>query len=79
VYTATAPNSTASFARQRASLAEAMASEQVTGRASPAMPADSAAAGYDPVLLVAALEEIDARRVAIEWLLDADLLCACLA
>jgi hypothetical protein len=33
----------------------------------------------DTTLLAAALEEIEARRVAIEWLLDADLLCLCLA
>jgi len=30
-------------------------------------------------LLVAALEEIEARRAAIEWLVDADLLRLCLA
>jgi hypothetical protein len=38
-----------------------------------------AAAGYDPDLLLAALEEIESRRAAIEWLLEADLLCVCLA
>jgi hypothetical protein len=35
-------------------------------------------AGYDPVLLLAALEEIEARQAAIGWLLEADLLCRCL-
>jgi hypothetical protein len=37
-----------------------------------------AAAGYDADLLVATLEDIESRRAAIEWLLEADLLCACL-
>ena len=37
-----------------------------------------AAAGYDADLLVAALEDIESRRAAIEWLLEADLLCVCL-
>lgn len=36
------------------------------------------ACAHDPALLVAALEEIEARRAAIEWLLDAELLCRCL-
>jgi hypothetical protein len=78
VYTATAPNSTAAFAHQRASLAEMMASDHATRRAAPPRSAD-AGAGYEPVLLLAALEEIEAQRVAIEWLLEADLLCSCLA
>ncbi|HEV8018371.1 MAG TPA: hypothetical protein VGP32_07425 [Steroidobacteraceae bacterium] len=37
-----------------------------------------ATAGYDADLLVAALEDIESRRAAIEWLLEADLLCVCL-
>jgi len=37
-----------------------------------------ATAGYDADLLVAALEDIELRRAAIEWLLEADLLCVCL-
>ena len=41
------------------------------------MRADPAAA-HDPTVLVAALEEIEARRAAIEWLRDAELLCLCL-
>ena len=32
----------------------------------------------DGTVLVAALEEIEARRAAIEWLLEANLLCACM-
>jgi hypothetical protein len=36
------------------------------------------AAEHDPNLLVAALEDIEARRAAIEWLVDANLLCRCL-
>jgi hypothetical protein len=35
---------------------------------------DSSVAAHDPTLLLAALEEIEARRAAIEWLLEADLL-----
>jgi hypothetical protein len=35
-------------------------------------------AGHDADLLVAALEDIESRRAAIEWLLEADLLCVCL-
>lgn len=53
-----------------------MASELDRG-AAPAMSSD-ATGGYDPVLLVAALEEIGARRAAIEWLVDANLLWLCL-
>jgi len=33
---------------------------------------------HDPTLLVTALEEIEARRAGLEWLLHADLLCQCL-
>jgi hypothetical protein len=36
------------------------------------------AVAHDPTLLVAALEEIEARRAAIEWLLNAGLLRRCL-
>ena len=36
------------------------------------------AAEHDANLLVAALEDIEARRAAIEWLVDANLLCRCL-
>jgi hypothetical protein len=35
-------------------------------------------ADHDATLLVAALEEIASQRAAIEWLLQADLLCRCL-
>jgi hypothetical protein len=35
-------------------------------------------AEHDATLLVTALEDLQARRAAIEWLLDADLLCLCL-
>jgi hypothetical protein len=50
---------------------------RITDYASLALDCDTAA--HDPTLLVAALEEIEARRAAIEWLLEADLLCLCLA
>lgn len=33
---------------------------------------------HDAMLLVAALEDLEARRVALEWLLENNLLCACL-
>lgn len=36
------------------------------------------AAEHDANLLVAALEEIEARQAALEWLVDANLLCRCL-
>ena len=38
----------------------------------------ASAADHDATLLVAALEEIDTHRTALEWLLDADLLRRCL-
>lgn len=41
------------------------------------MRADRASA-HDPTLLVAALEEIEARRASLAGLLDAELLCLCL-
>jgi len=36
------------------------------------------AAEHDASLLVAALEDIEARQAAIEWLVEANLLCRCL-
>jgi len=33
---------------------------------------------HDATLLVAALEDVASRRAAMEWLLEADLLCRCL-
>ena len=50
---------------------------QLAPRLTPAEP-DISAAAHDPTLLVAALDEIEARRKALEWLVDADLLCRCL-
>jgi hypothetical protein len=38
-------------------------------------PGSAHMAEHDATLLVAALEEVEARRRAIEWLLDANLLC----
>ena len=35
-------------------------------------------AAHDATLVVAALEDLQAQRVALEWLLEADLLCVCL-
>ena len=45
----------------------------------PVMMRTDSAPAHDSTLLVAALEEIEARRAAIEWLRDAGLLCLCLA
>ena len=36
------------------------------------------AVDHDPTLLLAALEDVEARRLAIEWLLEADLLRLCM-
>lgn len=41
-------------------------------------PAYHVSPAHDPTLLFAALAEIEARRAAIEWLLEADLLRKCL-
>jgi len=60
----------------RTSLRETMGTD-VTRSASLAMTSARTAA-HDPTLLGAALEEIEARRVALEWLLAADLLRLCL-
>jgi hypothetical protein len=35
-------------------------------------------AAHDPTRVLAALEEIETRRAALEWLLEADLLRVCL-
>jgi hypothetical protein len=75
VYTTTSPDSTAPWP-PRQPPPQAMVSDLTRG-AAPVTSCD-ATCGYDPVLLVAALEEIGARRAAIEWLVDADLLCLCL-
>lgn len=75
MYIATAHHSTASPAHQPAALPEITRAD-VTDYASLALDSDNTS--HDPTLLIAALEEIEARRAAIEWLLDADLLCVCL-
>jgi len=49
----------------------------VSGDAKPAMRSESGA-DHDATLLVAALEDIESRRAAVAWLLEADLLCRCL-
>jgi hypothetical protein len=38
----------------------------------------ASAADHDAALLVAALEDVAARRAALAWLVEADLLCRCL-
>jgi hypothetical protein len=79
----TTPSSTGSGMPQPGSLPQALTRPQtrrsdVTQREAQAL-SPPLTAGYDLVLLVAALEEIEARRAALEWLVDANLLCACLA
>lgn len=61
--------------RQPPSVAEMM--EADIFRELPARSSDSAVE-HDATLLVAALEHLEVQRAAIEWLLDADLLCLCL-
>ena len=75
MYSATAPPLTASPAFQAAPRPQTTGAD-LAGDASPALDSDTTA--HDPTLLIAALEEIEARRAAIEWLLEADLLAACL-
>ena len=49
----------------------------VPRRSKPAMRSESAA-DHDTTLLVAALQDLESRRAAIEWLLEAGLLGQCL-
>lgn len=77
MHTAITSSSTTAWSPQRASPPQAVATD-IARRPSTAMSAD-APGGYDPILLVASLEEIEARRATLEWLLDANLLCLCLA
>lgn len=59
-----------------ASLLETTATE-FTCCAEPGILPD-ASAGHDATLLATALAEIAARQMALEWLLEHDLLCRCL-
>jgi hypothetical protein len=77
VHAAITSSSTASGPPQRSALPETLTSD-ITGYAAPAMSAHPTA-GYDSILLVAALEEIGARQAAFEWLLENNLLRVCLA
>ena len=72
-----AHDSPAPLVLQRAPARETTATD-VSHCALPAASADLAHEDDTP-LLVAALEEIEARRAAIEWLVDANLLRLCLA
>jgi hypothetical protein len=74
--TTTPSNSTAPRIPRQKSPPQAMEPD-IIGRVALAMSSYSTAE-HDPTLLVAALEEIDARQAAIEWLLEADLLRLCL-
>lgn len=75
MWTATVSDPGAPRALAPASLPETL-EDEVSADASVPMCADPAPA-HDPTLLVAALEEIEARRAAIEWLSNADLLRLC--
>jgi hypothetical protein len=55
------------------------AATETAGPRSASSALGTASAGHhDATLLVAALEEIDSRRRALDWLVEADLLCRCL-
>jgi hypothetical protein len=76
MYSATVPDSPAQVVRPPSSMPETTEPGMSSGARLPG--SSGATAGYDADLLVAALEDIESRRAAIEWLLEADLLCACL-
>ena len=75
MWTGTVSDSGAPRAPSPASLPDAMQGD--VGADVPLAMHVAAAPAHDPALLVAALDEIEARRAAIEWLLNADLLCLC--
>jgi hypothetical protein len=56
---------------------QALTPAETTAHASQATLSEPAAA-HDPTRLVAALEDIQTQREAIQWLFEADLLCLCL-
>ncbi len=76
MWTATVSDSSAPRARSPASLPQTLEPE-VSADVSVPMHVDPVPA-HDATVLVAALEEIEARRAAIAWLLEADLLRLCL-
>jgi hypothetical protein len=77
MYSATVPDSPAQGVLPPSSMPETTEPGMTSGARPPGR--SEATAGYDADLLVAALEDIESRRAAIEWLLEADLLCVCLA
>jgi hypothetical protein len=76
MYSITVPGSPAQSVLRPSSTPET--TEPGTASGAKLRSSSEATAGYDAELLVAALEDIELRRAAIEWLLEADLLCACL-
>jgi hypothetical protein len=62
--------------QQPPSLPQTMESELFRGESHPS--SFDPPSGCDADLLLAALESLEAQRVAIEWLLDADLLWTCM-
>jgi hypothetical protein len=73
----TVPDSPAPFVLQQSATLGTIATD-VRHWALPALSSDPAAEDETP-LMVLALEEIEARRAAIEWLVEAGLLRLCLA
>jgi hypothetical protein len=82
MYPGTAPDSKSPF-RTPAPWRPAQSGASGSRRTAPAGPAHDpavrAAAEHDPALLVAALEAIERRDAALEWLLEAGLLGMLLA
>jgi hypothetical protein len=76
MYSITVPGSPAQSVLRPSSTPET--TEPGTASGAKLRSSSEATAGYDAELLVAALEDIELRRAAIEWLLEADLLCVCL-
>ena len=75
--TETTPEPTTPYVLQRPpSLPEPM--EPDISRCELSARSSDAASEYDATLLIAALEDLEAQREAIEWLVDAQLLHVCL-
>jgi hypothetical protein len=77
VRTETTPAPTMSYVVHHAPSQPAAIEPDISHGELPARSSDPHAE-HDATLLVAALEHLEAQRAAIEWLLDADLLCLCL-
>jgi hypothetical protein len=76
MYSVTVPDSPAQVVLPPSSMPETAKPGMTSG--AKLRSSSEATCAYDADLLVAALEDIESRRAAIEWLLEADLLCVCL-